>query len=507
MIRKPLILSATALGCATAASLAVGSLSSVAAPTSVPAFPGAEGFGTDTPGGRGGSVCQVTNLRDDGPGSLRSCVERSGPRHVVFRTGGTIELEERLNIEEPFITIAGQTAPGDGITLRMKPGTDVDDGTLKIDTHDVVIRYLRFRPGDGGGADDSHDGVSAYQEGGGSYNVVLDHNSISWAVDENVNIYYDVENYTLSNNIVSEALSESSHPEGEHSKGMLVGGGSTNASIHGNLFSSNVDRNPQVSGVSVADVRNNVVYNYGDGSGSGVTLVSSSKGEPKVNWVGNYYKPGPDSPRDRAEFDTYEGSTGRTHEWYGEGNLRWTAAGNRAARVSEDAFGRVSAPLEAAPVTTTSAGQAFTDVLAGAGASLVRDAVDRRIVAEVRDGSGSVNDEAGPWPTLDRGQAAQDGDGDGMPDEFEAAHGTDPSSPDAAGDVDGNGYDDIEDWYNGLLSDGTTQRTRTERVTTADQGREEEATAPQEQEAATLHLVCPAVTDPVLGQKVTCVYE
>jgi pectate lyase len=513
MVRKPLFLSATALGCATAISLVAGPLSSAAAPTSVPAFPGAEGFGTETTGGRGGSVCQVTNLRDSGAGSLRSCVERSGPRHVIFRTGGTIELQERLEIDEPFISIAGQTAPGDGITLRMKPGTGTDDGTLKINTHDVVIRYLRFRPGDGGGADDSHDGISAHREGGGSYNVVLDHNSISWAVDENVNIYYDVENYTLSNNIISEALSESSHPEGEHSKGMLVGGGSKNASIHGNLFTSNVDRNPQISGVSVADVRNNVVYNYGDGSGGGVTLVSSSKGEPKVNWVGNYYKPGPDSPRDRAEFDTYEGSTGRSHQWYGDGNLRWTPNGDQPARIAEDAFGRVSAPLDAAPVTTTSADQAFADVLAGAGASLVRDGVDRRVVGEVRNGGGSFKDEAGPWPTLDRGQAPQDSDGDGMPDTFETAHGTDPSSADAVGDVNRNGYDDIEDWYNGLVagagetasgSDGTAGGTQAEPVS-----RESDQAPAQEQPASEepLRLVCPVVESPTRGETVTCVYK
>lgn len=533
MMRKPLLLSVTVLGYAAAFSLAAGPLSSTAASASaVPAFPGAEGFGTETPGGRGGTVCQVTNLQDSGPGSLRSCVERSGPRHVVFRTGGTIELEERLDISDPFITIAGQTAPGDGITLRMKPGTGTDDGTLKIDTHDVVIRYLRFRPGDGGGADDSHDGIAAYQEGGGSHNVVLDHNSISWAVDENVNIYYDVENYTLSNNIISEALSESGHPEGEHSKGMLIGGGSTNASVHGNLFVSNVDRNPQISGVSVADVRNNVVYNYGDGSGDGVTLVSSSKGEPGVNWVGNYYKPGPDSPTDRAEFATYEGDTGQSHRWYGEGNMRWTPAGDKAARVASEAHGRVSAPLDAAPVTTTSAAQAFVDVLADAGASLVRDAVDERLVNEVRTGGGSVKDEAGPWPGLARGQAPTDRDGDGMPDSFETSHGTDPDVPDATGDADGNGYDNIEDWYNGLVgnpsgqaqSAGTSTGTSTGDVP-ADEPAGDSAgdssgdssgepasdptsgSATDAEDEASLRLVCPVVENPARGDTVTCVFE
>ena len=447
-----LLLGAVALGSAAAITLTTGQLSSTAAPTHVPAFPGAQGFGTDTPGGRGGAVCKVTNLRDSGRGSLRSCVERTGPRHVVFRTGGTILLEDRLDIENPYITVAGQTAPGGGITLRMKPGTGTDEGALKIDTHDVVIRYLRFRPGDGGGADDSHDGISAHREGGGAYNIVLDHNSISWAVDENVNIYYDAKNYTLSNNIISEALSRAGHPEGEHSKGMLLGGGSSNASIHGNLFVSNVDRNPQISGVSVADVRNNVVYNYGRGSGGGVTLVSSSKGEPRVNWVGNFYKPGPASPRRRAEFDTYEGDTGRTHRWFGARNARWTPQGVRPARVARDAFGRVSSPLRAPRVTTTRPLRAYRQALADAGASHVRDAVDRRLVRQVRRGTGSVRNAAGPWPALARGTAPRDRDGDGMPNRFERAHGTNPNVRDAHKDVDRNGYDAIEDWYNGLVA-------------------------------------------------------
>ncbi len=455
-MRTRLLLGSLALGCTAAVTMTTGQLSSTAASVRVPAFPGAEGFGTKTPGGRGGAVCTVTGLEDSGRGSLRACVERKGPRHVVFRTGGTILLEDRLDIESPFITIAGQTAPGDGITLRMKPGTGADEGALKIDTHDVVIRYLRFRPGDGGGADDSHDGISAHEKGGGAYNIVLDHNSISWAVDENVNIYYDVVDYTLSDNIISEALSHAGHPEGEHSKGMLVGGGSRNASIHGNLFVSNVDRNPQISGVRVADVRNNVVYNYGRGSGGGVTLVSSSKGEPRVNWVANFYKPGPASPRRRAEFDTYKGDTGRTHRWFGARNARWTPKGVRPARVAPGAFGRVPSPLRAPRVTTTRPLRAYREALAQAGASHVRDAVDRRLVRQVRRGTGSMTDAAGPWPRLARGRAPRDRDRDGMPDAFERAHGTDPRVRDAGKDVDGNGYDAVEDWYNGLVADAVS---------------------------------------------------
>ena len=418
---------------------------------SLRAFPGAEGYGTDTPGGRGGRVCQVTNLNDSGAGSLRACVESSGPRTVIFRTGGTINLQSRLTVTEPFLTIAGQTAPGDGITLRMAPGSSTDKGAMQVETHDVVIRYLRFRPGDNGYGDDSHDALQIYKAG--VYNVVVDHASFSWAIDENVNTYDESHDITVSNSIISEALSNSTHPQGEHSKGMLAGGvNAHNISIHHNLFASNVDRNPQISGVSVADLRNNVVYNYGDGSGGGVTLISSSKGEPDVNWVANYYKPGPDSDPSRPEFATYDGSTGATHEWYGDGNMRWTASGDQAARVASGAVGRRSTPFATPSVTTTSAAQAYVDVLAGAGASLVRDAVDERIVAEVRNGTGSIKDSAsGLYPALATGTPPPDTDGDGMPDAFESAHGADPGSPDANGDVDGDGYTNIEDWFNGLV--------------------------------------------------------
>jgi pectate lyase len=416
------------------------------ASAAVKAFPGAEGFGTDTPGGRGGQVCAVTNLNDSGAGSLRACVETPGPRYVVFRTGGTILLQDRISVTQPFITIAGQTAPGGGITLRMEPATGSDKGTMLVSTHDVVIRYVRFRPGDGGAAGDSDDAMMIYEPG--VHDVVVDHCSFSWAVDENVNTYDGSSDVTISNSIIAEGLSNAGHPLGEHSKGLLAGGvNAHNVSIHHNLFVSNVDRNPQVSGVSVADVRNNVIYNYGDGSGDGITLLSSSNGQPRMNWVGNYYKPGPNSDPARSEFATYNGDTGASQQWYGDGNVRWTPTGILSARVGE-AVGQVGTPFAAAPVTTTSAEQAYVDVLAGAGASRIRDAVDQRLVAEVRAGTGSFKDVPGPYPDLPAGGAPADADGDGMPDDYETSHGTNPGVADATGDVNGNGYDNVEDWFN-----------------------------------------------------------
>lgn len=437
----------------------------------VRAFPGAEGFGTDTVGGRGGEVLLVTNLNDSGTGSLRAALTATGPRTVVFRVSGTILLKTRIDVVSPYLTVAGQTAPGGGITLRMDPAASpcVDKGTMMISTHDVVIRYLRMRPGPTACADDSHDGLTIYKPG--TYNVVIDHVSMSWAVDEVLNTYDGAQKVTVSNSIIAEGLSNSTHPLGEHSKGSLLGGvDAHDVSLHHNLFVANKDRNPQVSGLSVADVRNNVVYNYGTGSGSGVTLISSSKGEPRVNWVGNYYKPGPASDPTRPEFAVYSGSTGATWQWYGEGNVRWTAAGMQAVRVHSGATAsRQQLPFAVAPVTTTSAETAYTQVLEQAGASVPhRDAVDVRIVRSVVDGTGRLIDDpsqVGGYPTLPAAAPLPDGDGDGMPDSVEVARGTNPSVHDASGDVNGNGYTNIEDWFNGLGASAST--TTSPSVTTS----------------------------------------
>lgn len=425
--------------------------STPAAWTSTPrAFPGAEGFGTDTPGGRGGKICQVTNLDDSGPGSLRDCVDIDGPRTVIFRIGGTITLNSRLLVDEPYLTIAGQTAPGGGITLRTAPpyGKQV----MLITTHDVVIRYLRFRPGLSEDPTESRDSLTIYKPG--AEDVVIDHSSLSWGSDEVVNTYDDSNRITVSWSIISEGLDDE-----EHSKGILSGGEDAHdVTLHHNLIASHVDRCPQISGLSVADVRNNVIYNCGEGSGEGITLVSSSKGHAEVNWVDNYYKPGPMTPTDRPEFAVYEGDTGKSQEWYGEGNRRWTPEGDADARVASDFdWGRVSDPFPAPPVTTTDAAQAYDDVLAGAGASHCRDAVDRRVVADVRNGTGQLIDDpadVGGYPLIAAGTPPVDSDGDGMPDGFEAAHGTKPDVLDSNADSNGNGYTNIEEWFNSLASPG-----------------------------------------------------
>ncbi len=421
----------------------------------VKVFPGAEGYGTDTVAGRGGTICQVTNLNDSGAGSLRACATASGPRTVIFRTGGTINLNSRITVTNPNLSILGHTAPGDGITLRMAPGSNTDQGTMQIETHDVLVRYLRARPGNPDGtADDSHDGIQIYKEG--VNNVVVDHASVSWAVDENVNTYDYSDNITVSWSIISEGLSHAGHPtDAEHSKGMLSGGiDAHNVSIHHNLFASNVDRNPQISGVSTADVRNNVLYNYGDGSGNGTTLISSSKGVPKVNIVNNFYRKGPSSPSNYPDWALYSGDNGCVHQVYVAGNKHnesGTTVTNGTRGTGCDSTGTASSEYPVPAVTTTSAEQAYTDVLASAGASKARDAIDQRIVSEVQNRTGSFKDNEGTYPTLATGTPPADSDGDGLPDSWEnSGGGTTPN-----GDQDGDGYTNIEEWAESLIGGGT----------------------------------------------------
>ncbi|MBW3538701.1 MAG: hypothetical protein KY476_00375 [Planctomycetes bacterium] len=216
----------------------------------LPAFPGAEGFGAHTPGGRGGRVLEVVNLDDDGPGSLRAAIVAEHPRIIVFRIGGTIELPSPLAITHPFVTIAGQTAPGGGITL--KSGAKNLYAPLQIKTHDVVIRHIRSRPGPGAIPPPGHEGsnvdaltIADLQRP--VYNVIIDHCSFSWSVDEVVNSWYDARDVTVQWCIMAEGLDRPQDRPGAGSKGPLFGGkGSDRISVHHNLIAHNVGRNPMI---------------------------------------------------------------------------------------------------------------------------------------------------------------------------------------------------------------------------------------------------------------------
>jgi len=427
--------------------LSVVALCSLARAGALPAFPGAEGFGAATPGGRGGKVIFVRNLNDSGPGSLRAACETQGPRIIVCRVGGVIDLKSPLTIKEPFVTLAGQSAPGDGICLR--------GHGLVIDAHDVVIRFLRSRPGDISGKE-----VDAIAIGGDSRNVILDHCSASWSVDEVLSPSGAIADVTVQWCIISEGLNHSVHHKGAHGYGSLVRavGGLT---MHHNLWAHNSARNPRLGDnygkppYPIFDVRNNVMYDYG-GICSGLTGDVLS-----ANYVGNYIKPGPSSNVKHAPIvlsataDVKYYITGN----FVEGHPEWTAD-NRAMFDRSEAKGRrlvtvVGEPFGAPKVTGGTARVAFLAVLENAGAARpVRDAVDARIVSEARRGAGAIIDsqwEVGGWPAYRSGGPPADSDRDGMPDEWEKARGLNLRDPaDASADRDGDGYTNVEEYLNEL---------------------------------------------------------
>lgn len=421
----------------------------------LPAFPGAEGFGCATAGGRGGDVLAVTNLDDAGPGSFRAAMQTAGPRIVVFRVSGTVELRDQVVVNDPYVTVAGQTAPGGGFTL--KAAEDNSSGLLEIRTHDVVVRFLRFRPGAPTSVSGENvDGVNIWKPD--AHDVVIDHNSLSWAVDENASTWDDARDITFSWNIIAQGLRESTHPDGEHSKGLLVSGARTrNVSIHHNLFAHNTARNPQVSTDGPAQVVNNVVYNYGELA----FQTSNPRGAPQVDLVGNYFEAGPDSDSDQYEVDAYPiDSPGEWSLWV-HGNVGPHRTGDDAEAdiVSpDDRELLVDNPGEDMPaITTTSAPDALTDVLAGAGARVpYLDPVDSRIIDDVRNQRGGmINDpaEVGGWPTLPSEKSPADTDSDGMPDDWETGHGLDPSADDSSEDANSDGYTNIEEYLNSLVAD------------------------------------------------------
>ncbi|MDR3297221.1 MAG: pectate lyase [Prevotellaceae bacterium] len=411
------------------------------------AFPEAEGFGKYTTGGRGGVVLTVTNLRDSGPGSLRQAVEQRGARIVVFAVDGTIELQSTLVVAHDSITIAGQTAPGDGICLKGYP--------LYVRANNVVVRYLRCRMGDLHAVADDALGAMRVRD------FIIDHCSASWSVDECLSVYR-AENLSVQWCMVTHSLSKSAHSKGAHGFGGIWGG--ANASFHHNLMAHHSSRNPRFAsdGYSPVDFRNNVVYNwgfkaaYGGGQGG------------KINFVANYYKPGPaTSPDKRAWFlDPAEDGTGAyflaENVMAGSDSVtanNWLGVGLNKPHV------RATTPFPFEPILQDAPQTAYQRVLAEAGCSRRRDAYDAMVVAEVNaglarggatyggGGKGIIDSqrEVGGWPTLQQGVYPRDSDGDGMSDVWEAAHSLNPSdSADAAGHQLDSVYTNVEVYINSL---------------------------------------------------------
>jgi pectate lyase len=424
----------------------------------LPAFPQAEGFGAYAKGGRGGKVIFVDNLNDDGPGSLRAAVNDSVPRIVIFRVSGTVELQSELRVTNPYITIAGQTAPGDGICLKNFP--------LKIHrTNDVIVRGIRVRPGiellkEGG----STDGIAVEF----SRNVIVDHCTASWSTDEILNTNNKNSDVTVQWCIFSESLNNSTQGR-EHGYAATLGG--TRTSIHHNLFAHNKGRNPSIGGGdrdrrSELDIRNNVVYNW-------ISRVCDGKPHT-VNFVANYYRPGPATPQNNrtvvAEIQNSE-RYGFDSQWFIEDNYiegfpeltsdNWSGAVRFRSGCSMEK-NRVYTPFENSNYMTRDAAMAYLEVLDHAGVTVPhRDAVDKRVIEDVRTGSATFGngiidkvEQVGGWPELLTNDVPSDTDEDGMPDEWEANEGLDINDPTDRLDIkQGEVYDNLERYLNELASD------------------------------------------------------
>ncbi|MBI5775404.1 MAG: pectate lyase [Verrucomicrobia bacterium] len=426
----------------------------------LPAFPGAEGFGANSAGGRGGRVIEVTTLADAGPGSLRAAVESAEPRIVVFRVAGTIELKTEMVLANPFITIAGQTAPGGGITLKTHPSNTRSALTIARGTHDVIIRHLRSRPGPhegfpkrkAGKEADSSEVKDAIQILG-ARNVILDHCSASWATDEVISTFYDAQDITIQWCIIAEALRKSRPDQSLPGKGLLVGSkGGQRISIHHNLLVHNVGRNPLIKAGGIVDVVNNVVL----APASVAMAIDAELAHSPANFVGNYVL----APKADGLLHGLAVVGGGTFSLFLADNFgphRQRENPPEALFVNPANNGRrwIAGQRHAAPpVTTLNASEAFVQVLASAGCTLpMRDAVDERIINDVRQGVTRLvdnPDEVGGWPALAPGVSILDSDHDGMPDSWEKSRGFNPSdSTDAAGDQDKDGYTNVEEYLNG----------------------------------------------------------
>lgn len=424
-------------------------------------FPGAEGFGRFTTGGRGGAVYVVTTLADSAvkppSGSLRWALNQTGPRTIVFAISGTIILKAKLNLSKGNVTIAGQTAPGDGICLKDHP--------FIIDADNVIIRYMRFRCGNYISTEVAPDAVSGTHH----KNIIIDHCSMSWSVDE-TGSFYDNENFTLQWCLLSESLYRAGHPKGDHGYGGIWGG--MGASFHHNLFASHTSRNPRFCGAryhldsketELVDFRNNVIFNWGFNSAYGGEMG-------KQNMINNYYKAGPATKPKVANriVETWD-SLGR---WYIAGNFikgfpditsnNW--AGGVQGNFAENPAIRVSSPFNSAPVETQTAEKAYKLVLEKVGATLPkRDVLDKRIISETKSGKCAYGDSYGShtgiidspkntegWPELKTYDILTDSDNDGMPDNWERSMGLDPNNPDDRNKLSQEGYTMLEKYINGF---------------------------------------------------------
>lgn len=431
--------------------LVVGLLWAGGAQAQLTAFPGAEGAGKWTVGGRGGRVIAVTNLNDAGPGSLRAAVETTGRRTVVFRVSGTLFLKSPLRVHEPYLTLAGQTAPGQGFTIA---GHD-----FIILASQVIVRHLRFRPGDLAGRD--VDAISVLR----GNNIILDHLSASWGVDEVLSVSPDARDVSVQWCLISESLHQSVHSSGQpHGKGSLLRGrNGARLSFHHNLYAHHADRAPMVQGLDPVsrdpqgvhlDFRNNVIYDWGSVN-EGWEAAGANRNRDaaaRVNFVNNAYLPGPGTgpaflPIPQFPYGAYRywafeelSAHARAH-WSGntfDGQL-WKNGSNNPdptwmvsvpREIGTGYFLSTPVPFTNAELPAVTAAASTVNVLDRVGASLRRDSVDLRILSQVANRTGDLIDsqsDVGGWPILAPGTPPLDRDRDGLPDGWESARGLNPA--------------------------------------------------------------------------------
>lgn len=452
-----------------------------------PAFPTAEGGGKFTSGGRGGAVYEVTSLLDNNsPGSLRYGINLTGARTIIFKVSGTIYLTSTLEIKNGNLTIAGQTAPGDGICIAGFPTV--------IKSDNIIVRYLRFRLGDlNNTAEDSFWGRN-------QKNIIIDHCSMTWSVDECAS-FYDNENFTMQWCIIGESLFHSVHPKGEHGYGGIQGG--TKATFHHNLYINNTSRNPRFCGAryhiptastETVDFVNNVIYNWGFES-----IYGGELGQQNIRK--NYFKPGPatiNTMRDcifhptvstdpAAGYGTFyiadnfvEGYSSATSDNWGVGVHG--VADSIKARIKSNT------PFTFSDIAMQQAQDAYQSVLNDAGANRPRrDAVDTRLLQEARTGianfegnyykqvfsvpdpsvkTGIIDSQTntGGWPALSSVSSSPDSDHDGMPDSWETSNGLNPADPSDRNGIHSSGYTNLEVYLNGLADGSIVSVSRDQNI-------------------------------------------
>lgn len=440
-------------------------------PNEFPAFPGAEGFGAGSVGGRGGEVIEVTNLNDSGPGSLRAAVEATGERIVVFKVAGTIELESNISTgsENSYLTIAGQTAPGDGIqlknwTINFGPGT-----------HDVIVQNLRFRPGHTGVHDWSKSAVMVHgSKLEPAYNIIFDHCSFYYGPDENIGIWGNVYFVTVQRSITAKGIFHdyAEEPRTEGSRGAIVGSAEDSiqasgryVTLHHNYFAHGNARNPLIKNIETHFI-NNVIYNYGAFGTEISALNGNDSGKPygvKANLIGNYFKAGKDTYTNRYEIGidianpdeyVYVGDNISPHrldesvdDWamvvLNSGDPYWQIPAPEALRKDEPW------PDATIPVTIDPSSEVVEDVLNDVGVRKpVVDSLDQAVIDDFYSNIGRILLGTPPmlvYPDLESGEPYKDSDKDGMPDDWEKEHDLDATDPaDGNSDKNEDGYTNIE---------------------------------------------------------------